>query len=400
MTQTTHSTTKPAMKRAGVAVIGVGTVGSMALWQLARHGADVVGFEQFAPGHGLGAAGGDTRLFRTASEGAAYVPMVRQAYGEWRALEAASGRPLLNLCGGLYAGPASSPFMRKVQGNVDMYDIRHEALSNADLKRRYPQLAVHDADTGILDLEAGFSLAEVAVAVAAETAVKLGARLVSRTKILSITPEDDGIVVSTADEDWKFDKVVIATGAWLNELMPERIPHVDVQRLSVHWYPLRNAADFVPERFPIIEIQGEEFLFAAWPTIDGATVKVGFAASIDHLPSAAHMTTALSDEVLAITDEYVRRYLPDAIPTAIRHAVCMDGFTADRDFLLGPIDGDQRLIALTGMSGHGFKMAPALGLAASQWALEGATELSFDAFNVGRFPTRRMLSDPPAFQRP
>jgi len=380
------------MKRAGIAVIGVGTVGSMAFWQLARRGADVVGFEQFAPGHGRGAAGGDTRLFRVASEGPAYVPMTRQAYGEWRRLEEDSGRPLLNLCGGLYSGPAESPFMSKVMGNADRYDLRHEKLSFPDMKRRYPQLAVNDDDIGLLDLEAGFTLAEVAVAVAAETAVKHGGELVTQTKIRAIVPEDDGVRVTTDDDEWKFDKVVVATGAWLNELLPERIPHVDVQRLSVHWYPLRDAAAFVPERFPIIEIQGEEFLFAAWPTIDNATIKVGFAASIDHLPSAQFMSTTLSDEVLAITDDYVRRYLPGAIPVAIRHAVCMDGFTADRDFLLGPLPSDERLIALTGMSGHGFKMAPALGLAASQWALDGGTELDYRGFDPERFPASRMLS--------
>jgi sarcosine oxidase len=227
----------------------------MAFWQLARRGADVVGFEQYTPGHGLGAAGGDTRLFRVASEGEAYVPMTRQAYTEWRRLETDSGRPLLNLCGGLYAGPAQSEFMRKIMNNVDRYDLRHETLNPAELKTRYPQLAPNDGDIGLLDLEAGFTLAEVAVAVAAETAVKHGGRLITQTKIRSIVPEDDGIRITTDDDVWLVDKVVIATGAWLNELLPERIPHVDVQRLSVHWYPLRDASAFTPERFPIVEIQ-------------------------------------------------------------------------------------------------------------------------------------------------
>jgi sarcosine oxidase len=365
----------------------------MAFWQLARHGADVTGFEQYAPGHGKGAAGGDTRLFRVASEGEAYVPMTRQAYQEWRRLEAESGSKLLNLCGGLYAGAEDSAFMRKILSNVERYDLRHEKLNKTDLQHRYPQLKANENDIALLDLEAGFTLAEVAIATAAETAVKHGGKLITQTKIVSITPEDQGIRITTDDNEVRmFDKVIIATGAWLNELLPERIPHVDIQRLSVHWYPLRDASAFVPERFPIIEIQGKEFLFAAWPTIDQATIKVGFAASIDHLPDAQSMSTALSDEVLAITDDYVRRYLPGAIPVAIRHAVCMDGFTADRDFLLGPLASDPRLIALTGMSGHGFKMAPALGLAASQWALDGGTELDYSSFDPERFPARRMLS--------
>jgi sarcosine oxidase len=63
-----------------VGVIGLGTMGSMAMWQLARRGVSVIGFEQFGIGHDRSAAGGETRLFRTAyKEGAQYVPILKEA---------------------------------------------------------------------------------------------------------------------------------------------------------------------------------------------------------------------------------------------------------------------------------------------------------------------------------
>ncbi|MCP9982649.1 FAD-dependent oxidoreductase [Actinomadura madurae] len=69
---------------AEVAVIGVGTMGSMAMWRLAERGVEAIGFERYAPGHDLGAAGGNTRLFRLAyMEGAHYVPLLKQALGLW-----------------------------------------------------------------------------------------------------------------------------------------------------------------------------------------------------------------------------------------------------------------------------------------------------------------------------
>ena len=52
--------------RRKVAVIGVGTMGAQAAWRLAARGADVIGFDRFAPGHDRSAAGGDTRIFRSA----------------------------------------------------------------------------------------------------------------------------------------------------------------------------------------------------------------------------------------------------------------------------------------------------------------------------------------------
>lgn len=67
---------------ADVAVIGLGSMGSMTIWQLARRGVSVIGFEQFGIGHDRGAAGGDTRIFRTAyAEGAEYVPIFNKLIG-------------------------------------------------------------------------------------------------------------------------------------------------------------------------------------------------------------------------------------------------------------------------------------------------------------------------------
>ncbi|MER5836455.1 NAD(P)-dependent oxidoreductase, partial [Streptomyces sp. NPDC002130] len=58
-----ESPVSAARKR--VAVVGVGTMGSQAAWRLAARGAEVVGYDRFAPGHDRSAAGGETRVFRS-----------------------------------------------------------------------------------------------------------------------------------------------------------------------------------------------------------------------------------------------------------------------------------------------------------------------------------------------
>jgi glycine/D-amino acid oxidase-like deaminating enzyme len=44
-----------------LAVIGLGSIGSMALWQASRLSDSVTGFEAASPAHGRSAVGGDTR---------------------------------------------------------------------------------------------------------------------------------------------------------------------------------------------------------------------------------------------------------------------------------------------------------------------------------------------------
>ncbi|WP_281194621.1 NAD(P)-dependent oxidoreductase, partial [Streptomyces yerevanensis] len=50
-----ESSVSAARKR--VAVVGTGTMGSQAAWRLAARGAEVVGYDRFAPGHDRSAAG-------------------------------------------------------------------------------------------------------------------------------------------------------------------------------------------------------------------------------------------------------------------------------------------------------------------------------------------------------
>ena len=61
-----------------VAVIGLGAMGSAALFHLARRGVKAVGVERFTPGHDRGSSHGESRAIRLGySEHPSYVPLVR-----------------------------------------------------------------------------------------------------------------------------------------------------------------------------------------------------------------------------------------------------------------------------------------------------------------------------------
>ena len=94
-------------ERVDVAVLGLGAMGSAALYQLARRGAATVGLDRYAPPHAFGSSHGETRITRQAvGEGSDYVPFVTASHRIWRDLEAETGETLLNACG------AASPSMR------------------------------------------------------------------------------------------------------------------------------------------------------------------------------------------------------------------------------------------------------------------------------------------------
>jgi len=176
---------------ADVAVVGLGAMGAMSAWHLARSGARVLGFEQFGIAHDRGAAGGESRLFRMAyHEGPEYVPLLRRARELWRELAEASGRDLFIPTGCLSIGLPDIPPMVNVRRSVTDHGLEHEILAADELVARYPQHALHDGEIGILDVAGGMLRPELAVLAAAEQARASGARLHDHTPVRAIEPGD------------------------------------------------------------------------------------------------------------------------------------------------------------------------------------------------------------------
>jgi sarcosine oxidase len=369
-------------------------MGAMTLWQLSRMGAEAVGFDLHAPGHAFGSAGGDTRMFRSAyHEGATYSALLATAAEQWRELERELDVDLLRMTGGLMIGAEGSAYVESVRATAVAASVPHELLGTADLRARYGVNRVDDGEVAVLDHGSGVLRAEYSVAMAGEAAERRGAVVHRRTAVVDIAGTADGVTVTTADgARHGFDHVVVAAGAWTGRLLRNRVPRLDVQRIAVHWYPVRTPAAFAPEVYPFVCRETDGPIFCVWPTTDGATVKVGLNAGLDHLERAEDLVQEMPAELVPVVDDLVARYLPDAVPTAVRHAVQMDAWTADHDFLVGPAADDDRVTVLAGFSGHGFKMAPAIGLVAARTALGVDPGVPLGAFDPRRFainPTLR-----------
>lgn len=197
-----------------VAVVGVGTMGSMALWRLARLGLRVVGIEQYGPAHTNGSFSGESRLYRAAAkEGQVYVPALLEARHLWRELEIESGRQVLLPVGALSIGPAGHPDLTSTMRSIDSYGLPHRVLDAAELRERYPQFAVRHDDIGIMDKLGGGLRPEVAVMTATASAVARGAEVRHHTQVLGVDEGRDGVTVTTATGTIRANRVVVTTGS-------------------------------------------------------------------------------------------------------------------------------------------------------------------------------------------
>src|SRR5205823_4418818 len=131
-------------------VLGLGGMGSAAVFELARRGRRVLGLEQFAPVHARGSSHGHTRIIRTAYyEHPNYVPLVRRAYERWYELEQLTGRHLLTACPCLTVGPEDGELIRGVRSADAEHELEVCDFTREQLESFYPPFRLPAGDIGL-----------------------------------------------------------------------------------------------------------------------------------------------------------------------------------------------------------------------------------------------------------
>jgi sarcosine oxidase len=330
------------------------------MWQLSKRGVDVTGFEAYAPGHSRGAAGGENRLFRNIElEEPGYSPVVARADLLWGELQEESGRELRTLTGTFVMGSPDHEQMQTALRNVAETGIDHEILDADELARRFPQYRIDDGDIAILDFRGGFIRPELTVATTARLAQQRGAKIVTDTTVLGVRGTPTGAVVATSRGERTFDRVVVCAGGWTGKLLPEFRNIVETRRLISSWH---FAADpnYIKGILPFIRT--EPTYCYGIPTADYTAMKIGLGYS-SHLPvdDPDEVERVVRPDELAPFEEKISRYLPGLDLHPMRTETYLETYTPSRHEYIGPHPGMDNVMVLSGFSGHGFKMCPAIG---------------------------------------
>ncbi len=83
--------------------------------------------------------------------------------------------------------------------------------------------------------------------------------------------------------------------------------------------------------------------------------------------------------------EAFRECAPALTGELVDAATCLYTMSPDGDFLVGTRKGCRRIHYAAGLSGHGFKLGPALGDALADIALRGHTDLPIGFLSPERF---------------
>jgi sarcosine oxidase len=367
------------MEHFDVAVVGLGALGSAAAYHLAKRNLRVVGYEQFELGHVRGASHDTSRIVRHSYESEEYVRLAVEAYDEWDALEVATGEHLISPSGGLVFCAPDSPVPASAYANaLAAVGIPFELLEPAEVAARWAPVRLPEGTVTVHTPTSAIAHAARTVATLQMHARVHGAQLRARTRVVALEPGPSGVVLRTDSGAVRAERVVLATDAWINDLLAPlgaAVP-LEVMQEQVTYFLPDDPAPFALGAFPNWIWEGPRS-FYGFPTYGEPTIKAARDASYN-LMTPQERTFVPSAELLTELEGFMATTFAGS-GRALRTVTCQYAITPEREFILDAVPECPEIIVGLG-AGHAFKYTPVLGRILADLATSGQT-----ASDIARF---------------
>uniref|UniRef100_A0A383VMB1 FAD dependent oxidoreductase domain-containing protein n=1 Tax=Tetradesmus obliquus TaxID=3088 RepID=A0A383VMB1_TETOB len=353
-----------ASKRYDAIVVGLGAHGSACLYHLARWGSKVLGLDRFNSISNTKASHhGQTRITRMAyKEGPEYVPLLRKSFEMYEALERETQQKLYWQTGCVNIG---EPLFSAARATADDQQLPHEVLTAQQANERFPGLQLPAHMPVLYEAAGGIVEPEKMIQAHVLRAWYHGAHVKTGETVLEWEPlPDGGVAVTTDYKTYHADKLVISSGAWMEQMVPELKGLTVPGRATVGWFQPSVPELFHHSRFPVFLLQDEEqgdpfYGFPEFGRFPG--VKIGkFCVSAPPC-DPDNVDREMSAADTKPLEQALRRHMPKAHGDVLNFAACMFTMTPDNHFVIDTHPRHPQVVICSACSGHGFKLSPAIG---------------------------------------
>lgn len=384
-------------------VVGVGGMGSAALYHLAKRGSKVLGLEQYSIAHHNGSSHGISRIIRLAyHEDPAYVPLLKRAYELWRQLEQETKQDLLCITGSIDTARGDlqgyNGFKKSLQ-SAQEHNLEHEILTGDEVNARFPGYSLPSNFMAVYQPEGGILASELCIAAHIKAAQSHGAHFhapeeVERWKVDDTT----GIVTVFTDRgQYTARRLVLTAGSWMPDIMPELQSVVVVERQVIGWFSVEHPDPdcCTPSgKFPVFLLQDETDYWYGFPQFGHNGLKIGKfhrGKNIIAHPKDLDRAVSLDDEQMM--RGAISKFFPVANHEMTKAAACMFTTTQDSHFIVDLHPKHKQVVVCSACSGHGYKFCSVMGEILADLALTGKTQhdIDFIRFNDARPGQKDMM---------
>ncbi len=382
-------------------VVGLGAMGAAVAYHARLQGLAVVGLDRHSPPHQFGSTQAETRITRLAvGEGPQYLPFVRRSHELWRELEATTGADLLFETGGLIVteqepveGQRWEDFVTATQRVAAEAQVDFHLPAPHEVTRLCPMLRGFEDKRVGYEPSAGLVMAERAVRIQLEQAAAAGADIRTDETVLKVSPTVNGVDVVSDKCSYSADRVVLAAGPWLHELLPQpQASLLSVTRQVVYWFEVDNLATTSTDAMPFVMWVGDtdEQYVGIFPTPPGGTpgLKILGEQFLEDTDPHSVDRSVSTDEIERFYEQLVKPKFDGVHPRCVKTAVCLYTNTPDDHFIIDHALDSDRITMMSPCSGHGFKHSAALGEAVAQQITTGTSTLDLSPFKLERLAAR------------
>ncbi len=365
-------------------------MGAATACELGREGARVVMVDQSPLPNPRAASVDHSKVFRFAYPDPLYVKLAVDALERWREIESETGARLLTQTGALLIGKREPSFETECYAAMQSLGVGGERLDSRQAAGRFPQFNSSAFAYGVYDPSGAILHAETAVRALIDLARQHGVQIVEGERVVEVkqtTPSRVSIVTETGREI-ECAYGMIASGPWSRKLLPflQSKLTTTIQEL-VYFEPVLETVpsdlSFEPNRFPIfLELESG---FYGFPIHHSGAMKIANhhkGAVVD--PDSSQRTVAQS--FIESCRKFFSEFIPALADASVRETrVCVYNNTPDDDFIVDWHPRCNKVLVVTGFSGHGFKFGPTIGRIAADLLLSGGTLFNIDRFRLTRF---------------
>ncbi|XP_038074581.1 peroxisomal sarcosine oxidase-like isoform X3 [Patiria miniata] len=372
-------------------VVGAGVEGSATGYHLTRTGHKTLLLEQFTLGHSKGSSHGQSRITRYTYRQIHYANMMPECFQTWERLGREVGTELYRKTGLLAVnGPPHQDYTLRSE-SLRVMGKPCELPTVGEICQRHPGFSFGPEHKAFVDPNGGVLRADSCLHALQTMFLKQGGVVKENEEVLEIVPGDPVLIV-TSKGRYTAKSVVLTPGAWASKMLrPLGIdPPLKVTQLKVCYCPERQPGAF--GNYPCFYYLSEKYETCGLPCDDHSGLFKVYNDHGDELQGPDQQNQAQHSHQIETLMSFIREHVPGLIPEPSLVEKCLYTSTPDKDIILDMHPDHPNIVIGCGFSGHGFKLAPAVGRILSELATGTTPSYDISPMSLKRFPNNGRLA--------
>ena len=235
-----------------------------------------------------------------------------------------------------------------------------EVLSATEARRRFPQFRLADHEICVYDGWSGYIESARAVSFMAQLAEDKGVCLRENARVTVVDENPSGAYITCDSSTLKFDRVIVATGAWVGQLLPAVGDAVKVTHQQMLLIEPIDTTKFKHDAMPCWGVDPDGEGWYGFPLLQEGYVKVSKEPVGDTVDPDMDRTG--TKEFAQQTLAFLRHRIPEmADGRIVGGRSCLYTTSPDDHFIIDLVPGYTKILVVGGGSGHGFKFGASIG---------------------------------------